>query len=221
MEGRAYGYVKDPEPKPANRSADAEHPRTKRIDKTKPNPSTDSASEGVGQGRVHRRERWRAGRAVIQVLTTISCRSRPADVGPPARTRGRIGQAIVLRHFGAHNVFLTPFLQRVRCSRRRKPWQRGAARSRFQRRYNIVRTMNWVIPTMLLFALAISTSADAQNAGDARERWGLGNSAASGLGRNASKALPLAEPNSRRHQNSNKPDWEPRPSVNPFVGRRK
>jgi hypothetical protein len=79
--------------------------------------------------------------------------------------------------------------------------------------------MNWILPT-LLFASAISTATGAEKSGHSRERPGLGNSAASGFGRNASNALPLDGPHKQRYQKLDKLDWEYRPHINPFVRRR-
>jgi hypothetical protein len=77
------------------------------------------------------------------------------------------------------------------------------------------------LTTFILF-LALSTTVSAQNSGGSRERGGLGNSAASGLGRSADRALPLVEPNSRRYQSPNKlGDWDTRSNINPFVRQRR
>ena len=74
----------------------------------------------------------------------------------------------------------------------------------------------------LILALAVSTPACAQPVGNSRDRGGLGNIPASGLGRSADKALPLVEPNSRRYKSPNKlDDSYTRNNVNPFVGRRR
>jgi hypothetical protein len=81
--------------------------------------------------------------------------------------------------------------------------------------------MTWL--STFILAIAMSTTAGAQNAGGgSRERWGLENSAPSGLGRSADRALPLVEPNSRRfYQSPNKlDDRDTRSTFNPFVGRR-
>ena len=80
--------------------------------------------------------------------------------------------------------------------------------------------MRWL--TTFILSLALSTTAGAQSSGGSRERGGLGNSAASGLGRSADKALPLVEPNSRHYQSPNKlDDRDTRTNVNPFAGRRR
>ena len=84
-----------------------------------------------------------------------------------------------------------------------------------------MRQMKW-LPVLVGLVLEFSTFASAQSAGSSRDRAGLGNMPASGLGRSADKALPLVEPDARRTKSQNKlDDWNTRNPVNPLIGRRR
>jgi len=63
--------------------------------------------------------------------------------------------------------------------------------------------MRWL--AALILTLAVATSASAQYVDSIRGQSGLGNSAPSGLGRNADRALPLMSPDRRGlRQNPNR-----------------
>jgi hypothetical protein len=72
----------------------------------------------------------------------------------------------------------------------------------------------------LLLALALFASDGAQSAGRSRDYWGMGNTAPSGMGRNADTGLPLLLPRPRRPYQGPLDDLGTRSPVrNPFVGR--